>query len=143
MRTSDHLRSGRARVGSKGINCLADPAAYRLSQGQERLPGARRHSIRYRHRGYSPASALTCSHGIESPGSASACRAGGISQVLQQLTGVLLAHALQRLGELGWDDGRQPLPALGEVHHVPARGITGGAGFSGVPSTGSSLIASA
>ena len=38
--TCDHLRSGRARIGSQGLDCLSDPAAYRLVQGQERLPGA-------------------------------------------------------------------------------------------------------
>ena len=92
------------RGGSKGIDGLADPVAYRLIQGQERLPGARPPLDPVRHRGY--------------------------SQVLPQLPGVLLAHALQRRGELSRDNGSQPLAMLGEIHHVPARGITGRTGHS-------------
>jgi hypothetical protein len=55
-------------------------------------------------------------------------RRGGVRQVLEQLTGVLLAHALQGLGELSRNDGSQPFPALGEVHHMPPRGIPSGTG---------------
>src|ERR1022692_663291 len=77
--TCDHLQRGRARIRSKGIDGLADPAAYRLIQGQERLPGARPPLDPVRHRCYSPASALTCSHGTDSPGSASASRAAAAS----------------------------------------------------------------
>ena len=95
------------RIGSKGIDGLADPVAYRLIQGQERLPGARPPLDPVRHRGY--------------------------SQVLPQLPGVLLAHALQRRGELSRDNGSQPLAMLGEIHHVPARGITGRTGHSRRP----------
>jgi Predicted metal-binding integral membrane protein (DUF2182) len=49
VRACDHLRRGRSRIDSEDVD------------------------------GYSPASALTCSHGTESPGSASASRAAAAS----------------------------------------------------------------
>jgi hypothetical protein len=45
--TRDHLRRGRARIGSQGIDCLADPAAYRLSRARNVFRARGRHSIRY------------------------------------------------------------------------------------------------
>jgi len=45
--TCDHLRSGRARIGSQGLDCLSDPAAYRLVQGKNAFRACGRHSIRY------------------------------------------------------------------------------------------------
>jgi hypothetical protein len=43
----DHLRRGRARIGSQGIDCLADPAAYGLSRARNTFRARGRHSIRY------------------------------------------------------------------------------------------------
>jgi hypothetical protein len=46
--TCDHLRRGRPRISSESIDGRTDPAAYRLVEGEKRLPGTRPHSIRYR-----------------------------------------------------------------------------------------------
>ena len=59
--------AGRGSAG-EGIKGLADPAAYRLVQGQERLAGPRPPLSPVRHRRYSPAVALRAHRGLVVPG---------------------------------------------------------------------------